>query len=257
MQNALNDKVVIVTGAAGGIGSQSVLTIARAGAKVVASDIDARGLATVTEQARSEGLNVESIQADLSSEESIRSLVEQTVNTFGRLDGAFNNAAIEQCSKPLTDLSLDEWNRAIRINLTGTFICLKYQIPAMLVTGGGSIVNTSSAAAEMAFPHGSEYISAKAGLLGLTRAAAVDYGAQGIRVNAILPGVIRTPMVQRLCEEPQFKEMMERARERHLLRRFGEPAEVGQVAAWLLSDAAAFVQGASISVDGGFCVNGG
>ena len=132
---------------------------------------------------------------------------------------------------------------------------MKYQIPAMLANGGGSIVNTASGLARIAVPCQAEYISAKSGVAGLTRAAAMDYGARGIRVNAILPGVIRTPMIARLSEMPETAAMFNHARQRHILQRFGEPSEIGEAAKWLLSDAASFVQGAEIVVDGGFLAN--
>lgn len=257
MEKILMDKVVIVTGAGGGIGRESARIIAAAGAKVVLSDINAVSLEETGEILQKDGFDAICIITDICSEESVRLLVQQTVAKYGRLDGAFNNAAVEQKSKALADLSVLEWNQTMQVNLTGTFLCMKYQIPAMLASGGGSIVNTSSAAAQMAFPHGSEYITTKAGILGLTRAAAVDYGAQGIRVNAVLPGIIRTPMVQRLIDDPSFSALFAQGRNRHALKRFGESSEVGEVAKWLLSDGASFVQGASIYVDGGYSVNGG
>jgi NAD(P)-dependent dehydrogenase (short-subunit alcohol dehydrogenase family) len=195
------------------------------------------------------------ITADVGSEDSVQELVKGTIASYGRLDGAFNNAAIEQSNKPLADLTLAEWERVMRVDLTGVFLCMKHQIRAMLTSGGGAIVNTSSGAAQIAFPNGGEYVTAKAGVLGLTRSAAVDYGARGIRVNAILPGVIRTPMIARLSEDPAFAAMFDRSRQRHIVGRFGEPSEIGEAAKWLLSDASSFVQGAAISVDGGFLAN--
>ncbi|UCV17795.1 SDR family NAD(P)-dependent oxidoreductase [Ferribacterium limneticum] len=257
MGKILEGKVIIVTGAGGGIGRESSRVFASAGAKLVLADIGEQGLRETLDAIRADGFDAESVVTDVGDEESVRGLVAHTMSRYQRLDGAFNNAAVEQASKPLTDLSLAEWERAMRVDLTGVFLCLKYQIPAMLASGGGSIVNTSSAAAEIAFPYGAEYISAKAGVLGLTRAAAVDFGARGIRINAILPGVIRTPMVQRLSEDPRFRDFLGLTRERHILKRFGESAEVGEVAKWLLSDGATFVQGACINVDGGFSINGG
>lgn len=257
MSKVLDGKVIIVTGAGGGIGRESARVFAAAGATLVLADIGEKALQDTVEAIRVDGFNANAVVTDVGDEASVRRLVSETMSMHGRLDGAFNNAAVEQASKPLTELSLAEWERAMRVDLTGVFLCLKYQIPALLASGGGSIVNTSSAAAELAFPYGAEYIAAKAGVLGLTRAAAVDYGANGIRVNAILPGVIRTPMVQRLSDDPQFCDLLARARDRHILKRFGESSEVGEVAKWLLSDAATFVQGTCIPVDGGFSVNGG
>ncbi len=257
MTAVLEDKVIILTGAGGGIGRESARVLSSAGARLVLADIGKESLDETREVVRAGGFDAECIVTDVSNEDSVEALVSQTVAKFGRLDGAFNNAAVEQVSKPLVDLSLAEWQRALSVDLTGVFLCLKYQIPAMLASGGGSIVNTSSEAAELAFPAGAEYITAKAGVNGLTRAAAVDYGGQGVRVNAILPGIIRTPMIQRLSEDPVFGEFLKPTRERHILKRFGEPAEVAEAAKWLLSDASSFVHGVCLRVDGGFDVNGG
>jgi NAD(P)-dependent dehydrogenase (short-subunit alcohol dehydrogenase family) len=255
MSRSLEGKVIIVTGAGGGIGRESCRVLAAAGARLVVSDIsEQEGQATV-DLVRSHGEEAVLVIADVGSEDSVKTLVERTLSAYGRLDGAFNNAAIEQSNKPLADLSLAEWERVLRVDLTGVFLCMKYQIKAMLATGGGSIVNTSSGAAQIAFPNGGEYVTAKAGVIGLTRSAAVDYGAQGIRVNAILPGVIRTPMIARLSQDPDFSAMFDRSRQRHIVGRFGEPSEIGEAAKWLLSDAASFVQGAALVVDGGFLAN--
>lgn len=253
----LDNKVIILTGAGGGIGRESARVLAEAGAKLVLADISEQTVKETVEIVRADGFDAEPVIVDVSDEESVKEMVARAVSVFGRLDGAFNNAAVEQQSKMLVDLSLAEWERAMRVDLTGVFLCLKYQIPAMLANGGGSIVNTSSASAHVAFPAGAEYVSAKAGILGLTRAAALDYGSQGVRVNAVLPGLIRTPMVERLGEDPAFQGFLERSRERHVLKRFGEPAEIGQVAKWLLSDESTFVHGAEIFADGGISVNGG
>jgi len=257
IDRVLEGKVVIITGAGGGIGRETSRVFAAAGARLVIADISQASLDETVAIVRADGFGAVAVVVDVGAEESVQQLVAQTVKTFGRLDGAFNNAGVEGASKPLTQLTLAEWDRAIRVDLTGVFLCMKHEIPAMLVSGGGSIVNTSSAVANLAFPGGSEYVTAKAGVLGLTRAAAADFGGQGIRVNAILPAVIRTPMLQRLSEDPAFGEMVDRSRLRHVVGRFGESSEVGETAKWLLSDAASFVQGASIAVDGGLGVNGG
>lgn len=255
MDRVLDGKVVIVTGAGGGIGRESCRVLAAAGAKLVVSDISEGAGQRTVDLVRSDGHEALFIACDVSDEASVKSLVEQTMQAHGRLDGAFNNAALEQSGKPLAELELAQWERVMRVDLTGVFLCMKHQIPAMLAHGGGSIVNTSSGVAHAAIPNAGEYVAAKAGVLGLTRAAAMDYGAHGIRVNAILPGIIRTPMIARLSEDPRFSAMFERARERHIMRRFGQPAEIGEVAKWLLSEAASFVQGAAIAADGGYLAN--
>jgi NAD(P)-dependent dehydrogenase (short-subunit alcohol dehydrogenase family) len=251
MSDLLKGKVIIVTGAGGGIGSASCLTMARAGAKVVVSDLSESAASATCERVRSEGGEASGVIADVASESSVRELVETTVRIYGRLDGAFNNAGIEQCNAPLTDLTLEQWERCLRINLTSVFLCVKYQVRALLKSGGGAIVNTSSGLGQIAIPNAGEYIAAKHGVLGVTRAAATEYGAVGIRVNAILPGVIRTPIIARLSDDPHLASFFESVKARQM-NRLGEPEEIGQAAAWLLSDHASFVNGTAFAVDGGF-----
>jgi len=228
------------------------MVLAQAGANVVVTDIaQDRGRETANAIAEA-GLSARFFPADLSSEEEIRELVAHAVKTFGRLDGAFNNAGVEQCALPLHKLTLEQWERAIRIDLTSVFLCIKHQVTAMLASGGGAIVNTASSLGRVAIPSASEYVSAKHGVVGLTRAAAAEYGSQGIRVNAVLPGIVLTPMISRLVGDPQFKAFFEKVRERHPIGRFGQPKEIGAAVTWLLSEAASFVNGADIAVDGGY-----
>ncbi len=252
MTGSLQGKSLIVTGAGGGIGRAASLVLAGAGANVVVTDIaEEAGCATV-DALRSSGGTAVFVRADLSSENEVRALIERAVSTYGRLDGAFNNAGLEQCLKPLHELTTEQWERALRVDLTSVFWCLKYQVIAMLRTGGGSIVNTASSLGQVAIQNASEYVAAKHGVVGLTRAAAADYGARGIRVNAVLPGVTRTPMIARLTEDPKFSAFFERLKQRHPIGRFGEPAEIGEAVKWLLSDSASFMNGAALAVDGGY-----
>ncbi|MDQ8757436.1 SDR family oxidoreductase [Sphingosinicella sp. LHD-64] len=247
----LQGKIIIVTGAAGGIGEASAQVLARHGAHLVLTDIIGIGVEQA-ERICAAGGEARFIAADVGNEESVAALVAKTIEIYGRIDGAFNNAGVEQSGQLLADLSTEQWDRAIRIDLTGVFLCMKHQIRAMLQTGGGAIVNTASALGAVALVRASDYVAAKHGVIGLTKAAAADYSAQGIRVNAILPGVVRTPMIERLWNDPAHAAAFEQLKLHHPIGRFGEPAEIGETAAWLLSDAASFVTGASISVDGGY-----
>ena len=252
MTATLQGKTLIVTGAGGGIGRAASLVLASAGANVVVSDIvDEAGRQTV-DAVRSAGGVANYVKADLASEDDVRTLVHFAVDRHGRLDGAFNNAGLEQCAVPLHELTTSQWERAIRVDLTSVFWCLKYQVIAMLATGGGAIVNTASSLGQVAIPNAGEYIAAKHGVIGLTRAAAAEYGARGIRVNAVLPGIIRTPMIARLSQDPRFSAFFDRLKDRHPIGRFGEPAEIGEAVKWLLSDAASFMNGAAMAVDGGY-----
>jgi NAD(P)-dependent dehydrogenase (short-subunit alcohol dehydrogenase family) len=248
----LQGKTLIVTGAGGGIGRAASIVLAGAGANVVVSDIiEDAGRATVEAVQTGGGVAV-FVKADLASEADVRALVERAVSTYGRLDGAFNNAGLEQCALPLHELTTEQWERALRVDLTSVFWCLKYQVLAMLPTGGGAIVNTASSLGQVAIQNASEYIAAKHAVVGLTRAAAAEYGGRGIRVNAVLPGIIRTPMIARLTEDARFSAFFEKLKDRHPIGRFGEPSEIGEAVKWLLSDAASFMNGAAMAVDGGY-----
>jgi len=252
MARPLDGRTVIVTGAAGGIGRGACLVLAEAGAHVVVSDVVVDAGEATAAAVRAAGGLATFIKADLAIEKDIERLVAQSVDINGRLHGAFNNAGVEQCARPLHELSTEQWERAIRVDLTSVFWCIKYQVVAMLKTGGGSIVNTASSLGQVAIRNAAEYVAAKHGVVGLTRAAAADYGALGVRVNAVLPGIVRTPMIARLSEDAGFKAFFERLKDRHPIGRFGEPSEIGQAVAWLLSDAASFTNGAAMAVDGGY-----
>lgn len=255
MVGVLDGRVVLVTGAGGGIGLDACVVLAAAGARLVVSDIAEEAGQLVVDKIASAGGTAKFLQADLGSEDSIRQLVAGTVSHYGRLDGAFNNAGVEQHNTPVADLTLAQWERVIRIDLTAVFLCMKYQIRAMLEHGGGAIVNTASGLGQVAIPNAAEYVAAKHGVIGLTRAAAADYGALGIRVNAILPGIVETPLISRLSAQSDFRSMLERSRERHLMHRFARASEIGEAAKWLLSDGASFVNGIALPVDGGYLAN--
>ena len=249
--NCLDGKSIIVTGAASGIGRASAALFARNGARVMAADVNEAGGREAVAEINAAGGRALFQRTDISQEGDVRALVDATVAAYGRLDGAFNNAGIVNVCKLLHEVTLEEFQRCQAVNLTGTFLCMKYEIMAMLATGGGgSIVNTSSAAGLVAFSRSSEYGASKGGIIAMSRSAAQDYGALGIRVNSIAPGGVLTPMVQKnIDDNPGVGEFLKTA---HPIGRCSEPVEQGQAAMWLLSDLSSFVTGICMPVDGGF-----
>jgi NAD(P)-dependent dehydrogenase (short-subunit alcohol dehydrogenase family) len=239
--------VAIVTGASTGIGEAAAERFAEEGASVVAADVNVEaGEETVAaiEDAGGEALFVET---DVSDQADIEAMVETAVETYGGLDYAFNNAGIEGDNAVLADQSLDNWDEVIDINLKGVFLAMQAEIPAMLADGGGAIVNTSSIAGLVGFPQSSPYVASKHGVLGLTKTAALEYSEQGVRVNAICPGVIETPMVA-ASDQAQIEQVTAATP----IGRLGVPEEIGDAAVWLCSDEASFVTGESFTIDGGY-----
>ncbi|PPJ25585.1 SDR family NAD(P)-dependent oxidoreductase [Nocardia nova] len=243
----LTGKTFIVTGAASGIGRASAVLLAARGASVAVADVNQVGGKETVDQIASAGGTSTFIRTDVASETEVRDLVEQTVQVFGRLDGAFNNAGIGPQSE-LHKTTADEWNTAVGVNLTGMFYCLKHEIAYLLEHGGGSIVNTSSLAGYKAVPGMPAYVSSKHGVVGLTRAASLEYAARGIRVNAILPGTIRTPMLDSVLHDPALAQALADGQP---IGRIGAPEDIAEQAAWLLSDASKFSTGTLFFVDGG------
>ena len=247
----LAGRVALVTGGGSGIGRASALAFARAGARVVVSDVvDKAGRATAQAIRDTGGVAV-SQQADVSDAEQVAALVERTIQEFGQLDCAHNNGGIEGPVKPVIDLTEDEWDRVIDINLKGVWNCLRFQIPVMLEQGGGAIVNTGSVSGLKGFPPLlPAYIASKFGVVGLTAATARTYAAQGIRVNAICPGAIDTPMLTRIGEGAHRLGVTMVAE--NPSGRLGTPEEVAEAVIWLCSDRASFVTGQTLTIDGGF-----
>ena len=242
-------KVAFVTGAGAGIGRAAALAFAREGASVAvadASEANNRETARIIEQA---GGRAFALQCDVSREEDVSAALEKTIEVFGRLDYAFNNAGIEQAIMPLADLTVEQWDRLIGVDLRGVFLCMKYQIPLMLKQGGGSIVNTSSGAGIKGFAGQAAYCAAKFGVVGLSKAAALDYAKSNIRVNVVCPGIIETPMMDRFSGGTP--EGRERVIAQEPVGRMGKPEEIAAAVVWLCSEAAAFVVGHAMVVDGG------
>lgn len=252
MNRDLEGKSIIVTGGGSGIGRATALACVAAGARVVIADINvAAGEETVLAIRRVDGDAI-FVATNVAEEDQVEALVAAAVSKYGRLDGAFNNAGLSQTNVLLHELSAGQWRRIQSVNYDGVFFCMKHEIRAMLQTGGGSIVNTASTLGRVAVRNAADYCGAKGGVLGLTKGAAVDYGDKQIRVNAILPGAVDTPMVQALVSDPPFSDLLETLRASHPLGRIGVAKEIAAAAIWLLSDKASFVTGAELAVDGGF-----
>ena len=201
---------------------------------------------------RDAGGHAVAFTADVSEEEDVAAMVDCALSSFGRLDGAFNNAGVEMHNKLVDELDEGEWDSVLDINAKGVFLCMKHEIKAMRRTGGGAIVNNSSMNGVVAIAHSTEYTASKHAVIGATRGAASEARETGVRVNAVLPGLIVTPMIEKLKDDPGFKDHFERALERHSIGRFGQPEDVGYAVKWLLSDEAAFINGAMLAVDGGY-----
>jgi NAD(P)-dependent dehydrogenase (short-subunit alcohol dehydrogenase family) len=242
-------RVALVTGAASGIGRAVALHYAAGGARVIVSDVsEGAGLETVRLIADAGG-EARFVKADVSRPEECAALVRAAADAFGRLDVACNNAGIGGEAAVTAEYGIEAWRRVIDINLSGTMYCMKYEIPAMLEQGGGSIVNMASILGQVGFATAPAYVSAKHGVVGLTKTAAVEYAPLGVRVNAVGPGFIHTPLIAALEEDPKTYEMLVSL---HPMGRLGTPEEVAEVVGFLSSERASFVTGAYVPVDGGY-----
>ena len=247
----LDGKVAIVTGASRGIGSASARAFAAAGATVVLAARTAEAIATVADEINAAGGRALAIPTDVTDPESVQRLVEKTVATFGRLDVAFNNAGAGHMPTPLADISFEDFEVGLKANLYGSFLGMKYEIPAMLAAGGGAIVNMSSTAGLQGAPGMAPYSAAKHGVVALTKSAALDYGKSNIRVNALAPGPIVNEQMSRLPED-----RLQQIARFIPLGRLGRTEEVARAAVWLCSDDASFITGAVLSIDGGRLAGG-
>src|SRR5215217_5043496 len=249
--NLFAGKVAFVTGGASGIGRAAALAFARQGASVVVADVSDEGNQETARLIEKEGGRALAVRCDVRRGEEVKAALDKTMEVFGRLDAAFNNAGIEpKKPAPTAEYDEDEWNRIIDIDLRGVFLCMKHEIPLMLKHGGGgAIVNTSSGAGVIGIKGSPAYTAAKHGVIGLTKAAALDYAAQNLRVNAVCPGYIDTPMMGRFTggtAEGRAKVTSEEP-----IGRMGKPEEIASAVLWLCSDTAAFVVGHAMVIDGG------
>lgn len=240
-------KVAFVTGAASGIGRATAIAFAREGAQVAITDRAEAPLEELRAEIEADGGAVLAIRCDVSVPADVEAAVASTVAQFGRLDCAFNNAGIENKAAPVHEIALDEWDRILDVNLRGTFLCMKQEIAQMLRQGSGVVVNTASGAAIRGVAGGASYAASKHALIGLTKSAALDYAKSNIRVNAVLPGNIETPMMDRFTGGD-----IQKAIALEPVGRLGKPEEIADAVLWMCSDLGSFVTGASISVDGGW-----
>src|SRR3954466_8758864 len=248
--NLFEGKVAFVTGGASGIGRAAALAFARQGASVVVADLSDEGNQETARLIEKEGGRALAVRCDVRRGEEVKAALDKTAAVFGRLDAAFNNAGIEpKKPAPTAEYDEEEWSRIIDINLRGMFLCMKHKIPLILKQGGGAIVNTSSGAGIVGIKGSPAYTAAKHGVIGLTRAAALDYAAQNLRINAVCPGYIETPMMDRFTggtAEGRAKVVAEEP-----VGRMGKPEEIAAAVVWLCSEAAAFVVGHAMVIDGG------
>ena len=247
MNQDLQGKTALVTGAAAGIGKAVALLYGQHGANVMVSDIDEAQGRQVVAQLQAAGANARFYRADVSDPAQCRQLVQETVAAFGTLDTACNNAGITGELSLTADYSLEGWQRIINVNLNSVFFCLKYELEVMLKQGRGSIINMSSILGQVGTPTLAGYVTAKHGVVGLTQTAAIEYAAQGIRINAVGPGYIDTPLLKNFT--PESKQQLAAL---HPIGRLGRAEEVAELVIWLSSDKASFVTGAYYSVDGGY-----
>lgn len=248
METLFKNKVVIVTGGSSGIGKATALAFAKKGAKVAV--VDWKENDEIVDLIKELGSEAIFIKCDVSKTDDVKAMVAQTIAAFGRLDYAFNNAGIEGTSAPTQECSEENWDKTIGINLKGIWLCMKYEIPEIRKQGKGVIINCSSVAGLVGFAGLPAYVASKHGVVGLTKTAALECATLGIRINAICPGVIQTPMIDRLTGKN--KEAIKQFTGLEPLGRFGLPEEIANAVVWMCSDEASFVTGHAMAVDGGF-----
>jgi NAD(P)-dependent dehydrogenase (short-subunit alcohol dehydrogenase family) len=247
-----SDKVALITGAAGGIGRATAVAFAAAGAAVTVADIDLPGAQETVDLIKERGGQALALKVDVTDSAAVADMVAHTVQTFGGLDYAHNNAGIVGAGQPVESMDDEVWRRGIDVMLSGVFYGLKHEIPAIAARGGGAIVNTSSGAGLIGFPTMANYVAAKHGVIGLTKAVALEAIGQNIRVNAICPGTARSRMVDDWMQGDPAAE--KQVADLHPIGRIADPEEIAAAVLWLCSDAASFVMGIAMPVDGGYTI---
>ncbi len=248
--NKFENRIALVTGGGSGIGRSTCLAFSREGAKIVVSDINEKTGQETLDMVRKIGGEGIFIQADVTQSSQVAMLIEETLQHYKRLDCAFNNAGIEARVSPTAECTEEDWDRVISINLKSVFLCMKYELKHMVSQKRGAIVNCASVGGLVGFPGGAVYVASKHGVVGLTHAASLDYAAMGIRINAVCPGLIRTPMIDRV--EQKNPGMKSQLTSLEPIGRMGLPEEVAESVLWLCSDSASFVTGHAMAVDGGW-----
>ena len=251
MAGLLKDKVIVITGGSTGIGRATALRCAEEGARLTVADVNNVDGQGIVDEINGRGGHALFVRTDVTQTEQVKHMIAATVEAHGRLDGAFNNAGIEGAFTSITKMSEADYDRTLNVDLKGVWLCVKYQIEQFLKQGSaGSIVSTASVAGLVGTRGGSAYCAAKHGVVGLTKCAALEFARKAIRVNAVCPGVIQTPMVDRMTAESGISHSQ--LIEQEPMQRLGEPREIGEAVVWLLSDLSSFVTGIAMPVDGGF-----
>lgn len=252
MIEEIKNKVAFITGAANGMGLATAKAFAEAGSIAILADINEPAAQTQAEQITHQGYKAFAVHCDVADEENVAAIIKNIVEKFGRIDYAFNNAGVQSSAAEIADVSNEEYDRILNINLKGVWNCMKYELQQMRKQGGGAIVNNSSMGGLVGLPGRAAYHASKHGVLGMTKSVALEYATKGIRVNAICPGIIATPMVEdMLKKEPKAMEELMKVVP---MQRLGKPEEIASVVLFLCSNAASYIIGQAIPVDGGYTV---
>ncbi len=252
MNISFENKVALVTGAGSGLGLATARAFAESGASVALADWNEQAARSAAEELAANGHKTLAIQCDVADDDQVEAMVEQTVLAFGRLDAAYNNAGVQNVLAETADSTREDYDRVMGINLRGVWSCMKFELRQMRKQGSGAIVNCSSLGGLIGGNQRGTYHAAKHGVIGFTRSAALEYATRGIRVNAVCPGMIHTPMFDKMIAEGQGDELNAMLRTLVPMGRMGRPEEIADAVLWLCSDAASYVTGQSISVDGGY-----